>query len=452
MAKCPVCEKRTENDNERLCPCCGWEFRYIIGGLSREEEAVYNRKLEISRQNWQAIQAFKKQQKQQSRTDKPDPPDTAKKNEPAKALYSEETPVPDLRRDPFETAEEFQARIGGHEPVPAGKATLIKEGYDIETSRFPVEVSWEDWTKSVNGVPDADRGPYVIADRDLARVIYEAGPAYRLFVRLRAAKEKVFVDRTELFTGDRALPVKVPKREAGGDVWTEPVTGMEFIKVPGGIFMMGDIFGEGNEREKPVHEVRLDGFYMGKYPVTQWKKVMGNNPSHFQKNGFFLKRDDYPVEKVSWEDAQEFARKLTEMNEGKYQFRLPTEAEWEYAARSGGKQERYAGGDDIDDVAWYEKNSGSSTHPVGRKAPNGLGIHDMSGNVWEWCQDWYGDYPSDPVKNPRGPESGSYRVLRGGSWLDSAGSCRSAVRNWFSPGERNNFTGIRLALSPSQQS
>jgi len=444
MAKCPVCEMQTENDNEKLCLRCGWEFKYILGGMSQEEEAIYNRKLEICRQNWQALQAFKKQK--QPKSDKPEPPDTAKEKEPVteNTLYSEKTPVPDLTRDPFETVKEFQARISGHRPVPAGKATLIKEKYDIETGRFPMKVLWEDWTGNVGGMPDSNSDLHLIAERDLASAIYEVSSTYCLFLRLETEGEMVFAREPELSTEKGALPVKVLK---GGDIWTEQVTGMEFIYVPEGTFMMGDTFGEGHDNEKPVHEVQLDGFYIGKYPVTQgqWKKVTGNNPAKFQKG------DDYPVEQVSWNDAQEFVRKLAKMNKGKYELRLPTEAEWEYAARSRGKKERYAGRNDIDTVAWYDKNSGGSSHLVGRKAPNGLGIHDMSGNVEEWCQDWYGDYPSDSVKNPKGSNSGSGRVLRGGCWCNSLGGCRSATRYGSSPGRRDYYLGFRLALSPCQQ-
>jgi len=451
MAKCPVCEKRTEDDNERLCPSCGWEFRYIIGNMSREEEAIYNMKLEICRRNWQGFQALKKWQKQQTRADTPDQADTAEKEEPVaesgpeNTLYSEETPAPDFGRDPFEYSEEFEARMSGHKPVPAGKATLIKEKYDIETGRFPMEVSWADWTKNVEGIPGSGSDLHVIAERDLARAVYEAGPAYSLFAKFKAEKEKVSVNAIELFTGNEALPVTVPETEVG-DVWTDPVTGMEFIKVPGGTFMMGDAFGDGRDNEKPVHEVQLDGFYIGKYPVTQeqWEKLMGNNPAKFQKG------DDYPVEQVSWEDAWKFVGKLTGMNSGKYEFRLPTEAEWEYAARSGGKNERYAGGDDIDAVAWYDENSGESTRPVGKKAPNGLGIHDMNGNVWEWCGDWFGNYPSGYVKTPMDHSSDSVRVRRGGSWGNSAGYCRSAKRSGISPDNQNEYLGFRLAFSSGQ--
>ncbi len=234
-------------------------------------------------------------------------------------------------------------------------------------------------------------------------------------------------------------------------VWADPLTDMEFIKVPGGTFMMGDILGDNEynkyDDEKPVHKVRLSGFYLGKYPVTQeqWEAVMGNNPSRFQEGG------DYPVEKVSWDDAKKFIVKLSKMNDWRYAFRLPSEAKWEYAARSGGKKERYAEGDDIDAVAWYGDNSDDSTHPVGQKTPNGLGLYDMSGNVYEWCQDWYGEYSSYSVKNPVGPSTGSRRVSRGGSWCHGARSCRSADRYGHSPGLRLNYLGFRLALSPGQQ-
>ena len=182
-----------------------------------------------------------------------------------------------------------------------------------------------------------------------------------------------------------------------GEEWRDPVTGMAFMWVPGGCYQMGDTFGDGDEDEKPVHEVCVDGYWMGKYEVTQgeWQKIMGSNPSHFNKG------DNYPVEKVSWNDAKEFIRKLNSKSNG-YKFKLPTEAEWEYAARSGGKKEKYSGSSDVDSVAWYNSNSGKSTHSVGTKAPNGLGIYDMSGNVWEWVEDIYSNnaYRNHSRNNP----------------------------------------------------
>jgi sulfatase modifying factor 1 len=232
-----------------------------------------------------------------------------------------------------------------------------------------------------------------------------------------------------------------------GDAFKDAATGMEMIFVKGGCYQMGDTVGGGHSDEKPVHEVCVSDFYMGKYEVTQrqWQNIMGGNPSHFSSCG-----DNCPVEKVSWDDVQNFIGKLNSRTGKRY--RLPTEAEWEYAARSGGKSEKYSGGNDVDAVAWYGSNSGSRTHPVGQKQPNGLGLHDMSGNVWEWCQDWYGSsyYNQSPRDNPVGPSSGSARVVRGGSWYSVAASTRAALRRRSYPVIRYDFLGFRLALPPGQ--
>ena len=229
--------------------------------------------------------------------------------------------------------------------------------------------------------------------------------------------------------------------------WKDPTTGMEFVWVEGGTYLMGCGSWAGGCRanETPEHEVALSGFWIGKYSVTQgqWQKIMGNNPSGFNKG------DNYPVETVSWEDAKDFIRKLNEKSG--YTFRLPTEAEWEYAARSGGKAEKYAGGNDIDAVAWYDANSGKSTHPVGTKAPNGLGIYDMSGNVWQWCEDVYDAdaYRKHQRNNPISNSGGSARVLRGGSWSRDAGWLRCVFRGQWEPashGLGGHFGGSGLGL------
>jgi formylglycine-generating enzyme required for sulfatase activity len=224
--------------------------------------------------------------------------------------------------------------------------------------------------------------------------------------------------------------------------YTDPETGMEFVLVKGGCYQMGDTFGDGESDEKPVHEVCVDDFHIGKYEVTQgqWKNVRGNNPSHFGSCG-----DNCPVETVSWNDTQEFIRILNQRTGKTY--RLLTEAEWEYAARSGGKREKYSGGDDLDSVAWYGSNSGRQTHPVGRKQPNGLGIYDMTGNVWEWVEDIYSGsaYSSHGRNNPIYIGSGAYRVDRGGSWFSGPEGVRAANRNYDDPGNRRNNLGVRLA-------
>ena len=233
-----------------------------------------------------------------------------------------------------------------------------------------------------------------------------------------------------------------------GSVITIPVKNgisIEMVKVEGGSFNMGatpemeDPF----DWEKPVHRVTLTkNYYIGKYEVTQalWQAVMGSNPSGF-------KGDNLPVENVSWNDCQDFISKLNAMT-GK-RFRLPTEAEWEYAAR-GAKKSRgyqYSGSNTLGNVAWYDGNSGFKTHAVGTKQPNELGIYDMTGNVWEWCQDWYDSYSSSPQTNPTGAVSGSSRVYRGGCWYNSARICRSSVRYGNTPGGRDYFIGLRLVLS-----
>ena len=186
-------------------------------------------------------------------------------------------------------------------------------------------------------------------------------------------------------------------------------------------------------------KIELGGFWLGKYPVTQgeWKQLMGNNPSHFRSG------DRYPVEQVSWNDAQEFIGKMN--SGGNTGFRLPTEAEWEYACRSGGKREKYSGGNNVDRVAWYAQNSGGMTHPIGNKEPNGLGIYDMSGNVWEWtCSDW-GGYNDGKKNHAKCSSRGSYRVLRGGSWGNGPASVRSAFRGNRGPGNSNGYLGFHLS-------
>lgn len=224
--------------------------------------------------------------------------------------------------------------------------------------------------------------------------------------------------------------------------WIEPTTGIEFILIKGGCFQMGDKFGTGDEDEKPVHEVCVDSFGIGKYEITQgqWQKIMGSNPSKFTIG------DNYPVEQVSWFSVQDFIRNLTSQNNKS--FRLPTEAEWEFAACSGGNNEQYAGGNDIDKLAWYRGNSEGSTHPVGLKEPNNLGIHDMSGNVWEWCSDWYSkDYYQNSLRdNPPGPSSGSFRVIRDGCWNGSPWLSRCSNRDGFEPGNRLDNLGFRLVF------
>ena len=223
---------------------------------------------------------------------------------------------------------------------------------------------------------------------------------------------------------------------------------LEMVLIPAGTFMMGSPSTEKDreDNEGPQHEVTITNpFYLGKYEVTQaqWVAVTGMNPSGFSGN------PNHPVESVSWGVCQEFIEELNSLGLGT--FRLPTEAEWEYACRAGTSTRFYWGNDlfytKIEDYAWYSGNSGSQTHEVGLKLPNDFGLYDMSGNVWEWCQDWYGAYsPADQV-DPIGQQSGSYRVLRGGCWYYLAWRCRSALRLRYTPSGTYFVIGFRVVVS-----
>ena len=248
-----------------------------------------------------------------------------------------------------------------------------------------------------------------------------------------------------VFGGDFEEP---EQPETPGTNQTFNVNGVSFtmIAVEGGTFQMGATSEQGSDAysdEKPVHNVTLSDYYIGETEVTQelWEAVMGSNPSKF--SGY----PQRPVEYVSWNDCQEFITKLNNLT-GK-NFRLPTEAEWEYAARGGNKSKgyKYSGSNTIDNVAWYTSNSGSATHDVKTKQANELGIYDMSGNVYEWCQDWYGSYSSGSQTDPTGPASGSARVYRGGSWNFSAKGCRVSYRCYVNPDYTSSYLGLRLSLS-----
>jgi formylglycine-generating enzyme required for sulfatase activity len=242
------------------------------------------------------------------------------------------------------------------------------------------------------------------------------------------------------------IPVPGASRNASG-LWEATFqvgnASIAMVQVPAGRFRMGTDAADNPDLEhsRPVHDVTISrAFWMGKYPVTQaqWQAVMGDNPSSIKNAGL-----DTPVDKVSWDDCQRFLARLNGM-QGQWTCRLPTEAEWEYACRAGTEGETYG---NLDSIAWYSDNSGGTIHPVGQKQPNAFGLHDMLGNVWQWCQDWYaGTYPSGGLAtDPQGPSHGSYRVFRGGSWSVSATFVRSAYRDFFTPPDsRNNGLGFRV--------
>jgi formylglycine-generating enzyme required for sulfatase activity len=255
-----------------------------------------------------------------------------------------------------------------------------------------------------------------------------------------------------LAQGETVCPVCQTPAGTPPAPYVEPATGMIFIPVPGGDFGMGDASGDGVENETPVHQVRLSAFHMGRFPVTQeeWRRLMAANPSRFEG-------PRRPVEQVTFALAQEFINRLNQKAAPGLRFDLPSEAQWEYAARSGGRNETWAGGEDPDRVAWTENNSHGASQPAGRLGPNGLGLHDMSGNVWEWCRDAFRADAyrlhggQDPVVEAAGADRID-RVIRGGSWNLDPWSARCTRRFSFSEDCAGPALGFRLVMirDPSQ--
>ena len=267
-------------------------------------------------------------------------------------------------------------------------------------------------------------------------------------IQITLTKEATAIQQSPVSQPAVAQQPVVQTPVTNGDNISIPVKdgiSIDMVRVEAGTFTMGATPEMENpfDDEKPTHQVTLtNDYYIGKYEVTQalWKVVMGNNPSCF-------KGDNLPVEMVGWDDCQEFLNKLNSIT-GKT-FRLPTEAEWEYAARGGNKSQgyQYSGSNKLSKVAWYDGNSGNKTHVVGSKQVNELGIYDMSGNVFEWCQDWRDSYSGSSQVNPTGATNGSYRVIRGGSWSSYAMFCRSSCRRIYTLDNSYSNLGLRLALS-----
>ena len=324
-----------------------------------------------------------------------------------------------------------------------GGATISVDNYDVDSRKLTLPYQPDLWAK-----PYLRAGRIVLElDRAQLRQLVAAGGTGTLAARFEVREGRPQATGLVVNTAVGAFPVGAePPPVAGAmrnavDLWETTTrvgnASLPLVQIPAGSFQMGTPGNTGDERQHPVSLSR--DVWIGKFPVTQgqWQAVMGNNPSNFKNAGA-----DAPVEQVSWDDAQQFLAKLNGL-QGQFTFRLPTEAEWEYACRAGTEGVRYG---DLDAIAWYDQNSGKTTHPVGQKQPNAFGLYDMNGNVWQWCQDWYGDgyYSQSPSTDPQGPASGQYRVCRGGSWNNHATYVRSASRGLFTPDFRFSRLGLRV--------
>ena len=341
-------------------------------------------------------------------------------------------------------AGEVQVRLGAREHRPLAVRVGIPKGGLARLERRLQPIPYGSLT-------------LVLEPADASVILPDSRRRYQAGVRLPEGAHRVVVradgyrdaTRSVNISGDTRVRIALERRQLRA-VTTRVFDGIEFVWIPSGEFRMGSTSRLAYDDEKPVTRVRISrGYWLGKYEVTQgqWESVLGENPSTFKYCG-----EDCPVENVSWIYVQEFIRKLNGRSGGR-RYRLPTEAEWEYAARAGTTTDNYAG--DITErfgknpvvnrIAWYNENSGDRTHPVGGKAPNAFGLHDMMGNVWEWVGDWKGDYPGGTVTDPVGPASGLARVYRGGGWIGTpAGGCRAAARISSGPLHRDNNLGFRL--------
>ncbi|MDC7225206.1 MAG: SUMF1/EgtB/PvdO family nonheme iron enzyme [Spirochaetales bacterium] len=405
---------------------------------------------------------------------------------------------------------QFKVENGGG--ISEFEASVLRDVFETElisSGKFRVieknelDTVIEEQKKSLSGCVDdscaIEIGRLALADKIITGKTSKFGSKYILTVKMidietgRSLKaENIKADELEklldsidtlvaLLTGT-SIPVSTAAAEAAFDDG--------YIFVEGGLFMMGSE--EGENDEEPIHSVILSDFYISKYEVTvnefsDFVKSTGYDNTAATTGGSYIsngrewvKKDDadwrnpsiyqsgnHPVVCISWYDAVEYCNWLSKKNGlqqvytlqfggyytcdwNKNGYRLPTEAEWEYAARGGRKSNgsKYSGSNNISDVAWYNRNSGNTTHPVGRKAPNELGIYDMSGNVWEWCWDRYGAYSSESQNNPTGPSEGSYRENRGGAWITSSSDCRLAYRPYVTPIARNYEIGFRPVRRP----
>ncbi|MCP4749654.1 MAG: formylglycine-generating enzyme family protein [Proteobacteria bacterium] len=406
--KCPVCENPAALDLS-TCPLCGWRFEGLIG----EPDPAF---LAENRENLVKAQKAWNEKKL------------------SEIRYSEKTAKPDFEKDAFENSAEYGKRIDAHSPVAIGRARLLKEDYDLASGKFPLEMTeLQPW---YNERFPAVRSPFIVAVRDQARDLHRSQNDFPIFATFKMSRDGIRAGALELLGNRKVFTVqyeKMPREYT--DRWD-----MKFVLIPAGTFLMGS---SALPEEQPSHRVVIDKpFYLGKYPVRQseYRKVTRKNRSRFGDN------PQNPVESVTWDDANRFV-KLLNNREGSAVYRLPSEAEWEYAAKAGTSDAFFFGNEsaDLSNYAWYRKNAKQRTQPVGLLKANPWDLHDMLGNVWEWVADKGKPYGADgDSRNKWSVDKENEYVIRGGSWSNKAEDCRAARRNFSPPGNSSAVIGFRL--------
>ena len=372
-----------------------------------------------------------------------------------KMKHAEYTPL--MIRFDDSTVGPVESKIVYGVRVSAGKKSQLVT-FKITPSNATLTVDQKEYS-TTNGIAEIMLTPeehtYVVFAQD-----YNAQGSKFMVYENSTNKIIIELEQKRIANGGQSSSSGRTGIQSGRDfVETAAGLNMKMVWVEGGEFLMGGTSEQGSDAEtdeQVIRRVKLSSYYIGECEITQsqWEKVMGTSVQQQRSkasydDGLRGVGPDYPMYYLSWEDAQAFCQELSRMTGRTYC--LPTEAQWEYAARGGKNNDgtKYSGSWSIDAVAWYDGNSGSSTHPVKNKRANSLGLYDMSGNVWEWCSDWYGSsYNVNDTNNPTGPSSGSSRVLRGGSWFSNAQSCRVSFRYSYSPGIRFSYSGFRVVVLP----
>ncbi len=423
--ECPVCGRSTDIMSS-FCEACGWSFHFL-SGISKEYDLTESKGLTKLRANWKLIDAYLESKKQVTTLNA--------------LLQSKNEEIGQLEKDKNLYPEKLNSL---QKDLAANKEETERLQKELKTKEDLLQ-SKDDEIQSISRRLDDEMKQSSDIKHNLESQLQKSQSEYAALKRQYDEDKKYIeeVKKKEKEEEAKRLAKEEEKRK-GFRLFTVNGVTFKMIRVEGGTFQMGATSEQGRDarnEEKPIHTVTLSDFMIGETEVTQelWEAVMDDNPSCF-------KETKNPVERVSWKLCKEFIKKLNILTDQK--FRLPTEAEWEFAARGGNKSQhfKYSGSNEIDKVAWYEGNSGNKPHPVGSKKANELGLYDMSGNVWEWCEDWYGVYTYASQTNPKGSVQGSNRVGRGGSWSNSASGCRVSLRVGRSPGSRSETLGFRLAL------